>query len=99
MNTKPNESTPASEISRRNFLKTSAAATSGTLLAGLTVERAAFAAGDDTIKVALIGCGDRGAGAASQALRTQGPIKLWAMADLFADRIEAKLAILGKGGK
>jgi myo-inositol 2-dehydrogenase/D-chiro-inositol 1-dehydrogenase len=40
----------------------------------LAVERAALAAGGDTIKLALIGCGDRGAGAASQALRTQGPI-------------------------
>jgi len=90
-------STPA--VSRRNFLKTSAAAASGPLVAGLAVERAAFAAGGDTIKLALIGCGDRGAGAASQALRTQGPIKLWAMGDLFADQIEAKLALLNKGEK
>ena len=51
----------------------------------------------ETIKIALIGCGDRGAGAASQALRTKGPVKLWAMADLFPDRIEAKLETLSRG--
>ena len=96
---KTNANNPSPEISRRNFLKTSAAAASGPLVAGLAVERAAFAAGDDMIKLALIGCGDRGAGATSQALRTKGPIKLWAMADLFADRIEAKLEILSKGEK
>ncbi len=99
MNMETIPSHPAPDISRRNFLKTSAAAAGTPLLAGLTVERAAFAAGDDTLKLALIGCGDRGAGAASQALRTKGPIKLWAMADLFADRIEEKLALLGKGEK
>ena len=58
-----------------------------------------FAAGDDTIKVALIGCGSRGTGAAAQALRTAGPIKLWVMADLFADRLESSLAALVKGEK
>jgi len=51
----------------------------------------------ETIKVALIGCGSRGTGAASQALRTRGPIQLWAMADLFADRIDASLAGLNRG--
>jgi predicted dehydrogenase len=52
---------------------------------------------DETIKVALVGCGSRGTGAASQALRTKGPIKLWAMADLFSDRLESSLASLTKG--
>jgi myo-inositol 2-dehydrogenase / D-chiro-inositol 1-dehydrogenase len=88
---------PASGVSRRNFLKTTTAVASGALVGELPVQRAAFARGDDTIKLALIGCGDRGAGAASQALRTNGPIKLWAMADLFADQVESKLEILRKG--
>ena len=65
-------------------------------VAGLTIERAAFAAGNDTIKVALVGCGGRGSGAAAQALSTRGPVKLWAMADLFADRLEASLLNLMK---
>jgi len=53
--------------------------------------------GDETIKVALIGCGSRGTGAAAQALLTKGPVKLWAMADLFSDRLEASLNGLVRG--
>lgn len=53
--------------------------------------------GQETLKVALIGCGSRGTGAVSQALRTAGPITLWAMADLFADRLETSLTSLLKG--
>jgi predicted dehydrogenase len=51
----------------------------------------------DVIKVALVGCGSRGTGALTQTLRTRGPIKLWAMADLFGDRLDASLASLVKG--
>ena len=57
--------------------------------------RSAWAAGDEAIKVALVGCGSRGTGAAAQSLQTAGPIKLWAVADLFADRIESSLGALG----
>jgi predicted dehydrogenase len=59
----------------------------------------ASVSGDDTIKVALVGCGSRGTGAASQVLQTKGPIKLWVMADLFEDRLEGSLANLTKGEK
>jgi predicted dehydrogenase len=47
-----------------------------------------FAGHDSTIKVALVGCGFRGTGAATQVLSTRGPVKLWAMADLFQDRLD-----------
>lgn len=63
----------------------------------LSMARAAHAAGSDTLKVALVGCGGRGTGAASQALSTSGSVKLWAMADLFADKLETSLAALCKG--
>ena len=57
-------------------------------LAGVAIPRV-HAASDNTIRVALIGCGGRGTGAARDALSTtSGPIKLVAMADVF----EAKLA-------
>ncbi len=47
------------------------------------------AAEDNTIRVALVGCGGRGTGAADNALSTkQGPIKLVAMADVFKDRLD-----------
>ncbi len=54
------------------------------------------AAGDDEIKIALIGCGGRGTGAANQALRTEGKVKLIAMADIFEDRLEGSLQQLEK---
>ncbi|NQT52578.1 Gfo/Idh/MocA family oxidoreductase [bacterium] len=84
-------------INRRAFLRQSSAAAAGaTVLSGAIAARA-YAAGDETIKVALVGCGDRGTGAASQLLRTQGQVKLWAMADLFEGRLDASLAHLTRG--
>lgn len=43
------------------------------------------------LKVGLIGCGGRGTGAAVQALSTQGPVELVAMADAFPDRLKDAL--------
>src|SRR5206468_709917 len=85
----PNSPAPTT---RRDFLKkTSTALAGGTLLGGLTLERSAFAAGSDILKIALIGCGGRGSGAADQALSTSGGVKLVAMADVFKDRMEESL--------
>ena len=81
--------------SRRGFLKTaSAVAAGGALAGGLPIARAAHAAGDDEIKIALIGCGGRGNGAASQALKTKGKVKLWAMCDAFDLNIKRCLGSL-----
>ena len=49
------------------------------------------AAGNEELRVALIGCGGRGAGAAHQALSTKGNVRLVAMADAFSDRLEGTL--------
>ena len=76
-----------SSVSRRDFVKGSAAATAiGTLELG----HGAYAAGSDEIKIALVGCGGRGTGAAADALgnHTHSNIKLIAMADAFAEPIE-----------
>ncbi len=43
---------------------------------------------DDTIKVALIGCGGRGTGAAFDAIASGANIKIVAMADAFRDRLD-----------
>jgi predicted dehydrogenase len=87
----------SSGASRRDFLKTSSvAAAAGALASGLAVPKFAHAAGDDEIKIGLIGCGGRGTGAASQALKTSGPVKLVAMADAFKDRLEGSLKNLKK---
>lgn len=81
---------PAQTASRRSFLKTSGAVLAGTALAG-SLARSVHAAEENTIKVALVGCGGRGTGAAAQALSTQGPTKLVAMADFFQQRIDSSL--------
>ncbi len=76
--------------SRRGFLKTSSAAAVGSsLLAGLNPIRAAHVSSDETIKIGLIGCGGRGRGAADQAMNTEGPTKLIAVADAFENNLES----------
>ena len=52
---------------------------------------------DDTIKVAVIGCGGRGTGAAMQALSTKQNVKLVAMADAFRDRLDNAYKALTDG--
>jgi myo-inositol 2-dehydrogenase / D-chiro-inositol 1-dehydrogenase len=84
-----------SSTSRRDFLKTSGAALAGTTLLGAVAARA-HAAEDNTIKVVLVGCGGRGTGAAAQALSTKGPTKLWAVADVFNDRVTSSLDRIAK---
>jgi len=79
--------------SRREFLKTSGKLMAGTALLG-TLSSRAYAGEDHTIKIALVGCGGRGTGAASNALSTKGPVKLVAMADVFADRLASSLKSL-----
>ncbi len=78
--------------SRRDFLKTSSLVAAGSALAGtLGIARSAHASVDDTIKIGLIGCGGRGTGAATQALNADRNIKLIAMGDVFADRLQQSL--------
>lgn len=90
----------ANQMTRRRFVeRTSAIAATAAFSTGLSVARGAHAAGGETLKIALIGCGGRGTGAAVQALSTEGPLKLWAMADLFPEKIETSLAGLTKGQK
>ncbi len=57
---------------------------------------AAHAAGTDTIRLGLVGCGNRGSGACRDALSTPGPVQLVAMGDLFASRLETSLKNLQK---
>lgn len=55
-----------------------------------------FAAGSDTLRIGLVGCGGRGTGAAAQALKADRNISLTAMADAFSDRLEFSLDNLAK---
>lgn len=81
--------------SRREFLKTSGTAITGAALLSAISARS-YAAEDNTIKVALVGCGGRGTGAAANALSTKGPTKLWAMADVFDNRLQSSHQALSK---
>lgn len=81
---------------RRTFLKQSAAIAGATVLATQAGIPAVHAAGDDTLKVGLVGCGGRGMGAAVNATRDQNRSVLTAMAELFPDRLEAAKARLQK---
>ncbi len=64
------------------------------LLSALPLERSAHAAGTDLLKIALVGCGNRGNGAADQALKTSGPTKLVAMVDVMPEKLEKGLGYL-----
>ncbi len=86
----------AQATTRRQFLKTSTVAIAGAALAG-GAARPGYAAESNTIKLALVGCGSRGSGAAAQAMATQGPTTLWAMADVFDQRLESSLNNLKQG--
>ncbi|MBI4327306.1 MAG: twin-arginine translocation signal domain-containing protein [Chloroflexi bacterium] len=81
--------------SRRDFLKTSGKAVAGAALTGAIAARN-YAAENNTIKVALVGCGGRGSGAALNALSASGPTKLWAMADVFEHRLAGSLKSLAE---
>jgi len=76
-------------------MKAGTAAAIGTgVLSGFAGSAKAFADGDDTIRIGLIGCGGRGTGAAKQALSTEGNVKLVAMGDIFEDHLQSKLGNL-----
>ncbi|PWU17807.1 MAG: oxidoreductase [Verrucomicrobia bacterium] len=79
---------------RRDFLRTSAAIAGTAVLGQLDLSRSAHAAGSDTIRVGLIGCGGRGGGAAMNALNAGADIRLVALADLFKDKLQDRLITL-----
>ena len=80
--------------SRRSFLKSSVAA-----LGTLAVPQTVHAGVSEELKVGLIGCGNRGAGAASDALLADPLAKLTAVADVFPDAAQATLKKLQRHEK
>lgn len=84
--------------SRRDLLRTSTAAAAASVLAGIAIPHV-HAAESNEIRVALVGCGGRGTGAAENALKVKnGPTKLVAMADVFPDRLAESIRNLNKAG-
>jgi predicted dehydrogenase len=78
-----------SSSSRRDFVKHGSIIAGGLMAAPLISKANYFSGADDVIKVALIGCGGRGTGAALQALLSKQNVKIVAMADAFRDRLDS----------
>ena len=82
--------------SRRDFLKATGVAAGAALASTLSLRRSAHAAGSDIISIGLVGCGGRGTGAAINAMNAGKDVRLVAMADIFADRLQDSLQRLKK---
>ena len=65
--------------SRRDFVKGTSLMAGGILAAPLLSRANFFSGADDTIKIAVVGCGGRGTGAAMQALSGKQNVKIVAM--------------------
>jgi predicted dehydrogenase len=76
------------DLTRRDFIKTSAALGAASLAVGTN---RMYAAGSDKIRIGLVGCGGRGSGAAAQALTTGEDVVLISMGDVFEDRLQRSL--------
>ena len=81
------------EISRRNFIKSTAGVSLAMLGAGVN---RIYAEGTDKIRVGVIGCGGRGTGAALNCVNSADGVEIVAMGDLFHDRLDASLAKMSR---
>src|SRR6476619_7565520 len=84
-----NDASKTTDSSRREFVKQTTLLAGGLMAAPLLSNANYFSGSDDVIKIALVGCGGRGTGAAMQALLTKQNVKLVAMADAFRDRLDS----------
>lgn len=76
-------------LTRRDFVRVSAAAAVVPVLSSGLAAPLVHAAGSDMMKIGLIGCGGRGTGAATQALAADKGLVLWSMGDVFKDRLDS----------
>jgi predicted dehydrogenase len=100
--TDDNPQSPQKRMTRRKFVEQSSVLTGGVLLgttlsgcdqsatdADSALAPGVRAAGDDTLKLVLVGCGGRGTGAVNNAMKADVGVNLVAVADVFADRAES----------
>ncbi|NUQ23228.1 MAG: Gfo/Idh/MocA family oxidoreductase [Saprospiraceae bacterium] len=85
-----------SAMSRRDFVKTAGVVAGAMVLAPSAIAAGVYSAGEETIKVGLVGCGGRGTGAAVQALLAHKSVKLVAMADAFRDNLDNSYKQIGQ---
>jgi predicted dehydrogenase len=83
-------------LSRRNFVKGSSLAAGGILLSPSLLTATPVFNKAKKLKIAVVGCGGRGTGAVSQALKADENVELVAMADAFEDRLEQAYTSLNK---
>ncbi|WP_422079503.1 Gfo/Idh/MocA family protein [Ulvibacterium sp.] len=94
---KNQNSTDQEKKSRRDFVKKSALFTGGAmLLPNLQMNAMVNVLNDKKLKIALVGCGGRGTGAAVQALNADDNVELVAMADAFEDRLQSSFMNIAK---
>ena len=90
----------APQITRRDFIRTSAAVTATVLASSRLQPLHAYAAGTDTIRVGLVGCGGRGTGAAGDCVNSSPGVEIIALGDLFRDRLDdCRRNLAGLGDK
>jgi predicted dehydrogenase len=92
MKKKSNKKT--NRVSRRDFIKASAAVGMAAVLPG---KERLFASGSDRLRVGVIGCGGRGTGAAEDCVKSSENVEIVAMGDLFQDSLDGSLARLSRG--
>lgn len=87
------------KLSRRDFVKRTAQGIAG-ISAGLMASgNFAYAAGSERIRIGVIGCGGRGTGAANNALNADPNVEIYAMGDLFGDRLDtSRNALVNEAG-
>jgi predicted dehydrogenase len=84
-------------VTRRELMSTTGKIAVASALAGVAIP-AVHAGENNTIQVALVGCGGRGTGAAGDAMSAKnGPVKLVAMADVFPQRLSDSYKSLKDG--
>ncbi|MCA9296244.1 MAG: Gfo/Idh/MocA family oxidoreductase, partial [Phycisphaerales bacterium] len=84
-------------VTRRHFVQGTSAVLAGAALApmtfGITRARAR-----DTLNIGLIGCGGRGTGAAHNAVTADDDVRIVALADVFAERLNGCRGYLSELG-
>ena len=88
-------------VSRRDFMRSTAVAVSAGAAVLVSGARLVHAAGSGKIRIGLVGCGGRGTGAAFDCMSADPALELYAMADVFQDRLDGAYRSLsrGRGGR
>lgn len=79
---------------RRDFLEQATVVSAGTSADTERSSNYAYAGGNDTLRIGLIGCGGRGTGAVNDCVQSSAGVELWAMGDLFQDRLSRSRQLL-----